>query len=435
MKIKIPFTNSTLHVGRKAAEQAKRAFGYGVYKNVGDVLGFGGRVSFDVLYHVYNNVVDVKQSVRKLQNSVMKEGYHFVDKNDENKDANIQEVARAQEMLDTKRLSFSSLKDLWVRDLCIAGNAYWHYEASIGGEVMRVNPVDPRTIAIIADKHGDIKSYKQRLMGHDSVSFAPDEIQHSVMDFSTYNSLLGLSPIEAIVWDAKTELEAQKTNFYFYENNAIPAHLLIVDDDLTDEQMRELKKNIDKRHKGAKNQFKSAIIPHVKDVKTIAPSQKDMKYIETRAFTTKKVVVAFGVDSFILGYTEKVQRGNADVIYKNFYEHTVRPYETYFEEVINNEVLPKLGLNSIKFKVKQSNYDNRVETADITRNDVVAGIMTINEARKQRGLDESDNELADELLFSGMTLDDLGAEMDFALRDYEKSLADKKRRLDNLLKI
>ena len=435
MKIKIPFTNSTLYLGQKAVESAKRSLGYGVYRNFGSSLGSGGRVSFNVLYSIYNDVVDVKQSIRKIQNSVMKEGYTFVDINDSEKEGNPKEVARANEVLDQNGLSFSTLKDLWVRDICVAGNHYWHYEPDLMGNVIRLNPVDPRTMAIISDKYGDVMGYKQSLMGHEAIVFNKDEIQHSVMDFSTYNALLGISPIEAIVLDAKTEIEAQKTNFYFYENQAVPAHLLILGEDLDDEQMDKLKENIDKKYKGAKNAFKSAIIPHVKDIKTITPSQKDMNYIESRMFTTKKVVVAFGVDSFILGYTEKVQRGNAGIIYKNFYEHTVRPYEVYFEEVMNNEVLPKLGLTNIRFKVNVSNYDSKVEVADITRNDVIAGIMTINEARQLRGLDESDNELADELLFQGYVLDDMGEEIDDAVESYVKSLEDKKTRLDNLLNI
>ena len=437
MKLKIPFSNSILHIGKKAVEKAKRSYGYGIYQNVFGTAQTGGRVGFSALYEIYNSVVDVKQAIRKIQNAVMKAGYSFVNVNDQDAPPDPQEIEIAENIFLSPKYTFTTLKDLWVRDLCVAGNSFWYYQENLNQDPLHLEVVDPRTMAVIANKYGDVVKYKQTGAGQGTVEFDPEEIQHSILDYSTRNPVLGVSPIEAIVMDAKAEIESQKSNYHFFENQGVPAHLILLQDnlELNDKQLKELKEDFNHKYRGAENRFKAGLVPYVKDIKTIALSQKDMQYIQNRQFTTKKVVVAFGVDAFILGYTEKVQRGNADVIYKGFYENTIRPYEILFEHIINDKVFPRFGIKNIKFKVNLSDYDNKKEVAEISRLDVMAGIMTVNEARKQRGLEDNDNELADELLFNGLVLDDLAAETEIAVRSYQNALDKKSKVINNLLEI
>jgi len=355
----------------------------------------------------------------------MKAGYQFVNKDDPEKAVNEAQAKEATEFLEGRNLedgyTFTTLKDLWVRDIEVAGNSYFNFLKNSGGQALGLGVADPRTMAVVADEFGNIKKYVQRTFGYDPIEFEKEEVIHSVMDYSTANALLGVSPIESIVYEARAEMSASMMNWYFYENNAVPSHLFIIEEDISEDNYKELKKEIDLQFKGSKNAFKSGVIPHVKDIKTIVPSQKEMQYIETRKFTTSKVVVAFGVDKFILGYTEKVQRGNADVIYSMFYNETIRPYELYLEEIINQRVLPELFGDAVQisFQIIESNYENDYKIADSTRADVQAGILTANEARQKRGLDKHENEMADELMFNGMLLDDLDEEFAQAVKDIE----------------
>ena len=435
MRIKIPFTRRTLAIGRKEAEASRQSVMYGSWFNTfADIVRNGGvRIDFDTLYTIYNNVVDVKQAIRKIQNAVLKGGWTLLNVNDQTKLPNAGQVAIANQFLDSSGFPFSVLKDLWVRDLDVAGNSYWLIRKNAGGGFLDLQPIDPRTMTIVSDKYGNVMKYIQSVFGSESQEFDPEEVIHSVMDYSTKNPMFGVSPIEAIVWEAKTEMSAQMSNFFFFENNAVPAHLLILEENLSDDQMKQLKDSLDDRFKGTKNRWKTGAIPFVKDIKAISPSQKDMQYIQGRAFSTKKVVVAFGVDAFILGYTEGIQRGNADVIYTEFYENTVRPYEQLFEETINSVLFPRLGLNEIKFVINQAKYNNDEVIANRTRQDVLSGIMTINEARQLRNLEPSDNELADELLFGGMLIDDLGEEVKEIAEEVKKKNDLRFKGIHNLL--
>ena len=411
MLFKIPFTK--LHVGTKESIAEKIAYGYGAYSN-GGLFGHSVRISLDTLYTIYNNVVEVKQSVRRIQNDFAKEGYEMVLKS--KPDINADDSASGKivrEVFQNPKMPFSIYSDLWIRDRMVAGNAYTHLEKqSLNGKVFRLNLVDPRTMKIVADSFGQKKAYIQSVMGKDVVMFEPNEILHSVYDFSTNNPVLGCSPIESVVYEAKTDMAAQKAGYYFYENNAVPSHLLIIDGKLTQDMADKLKKNINEQYKGVENRFKAGIIPFVKDIKTISPSQKEMQFLEHRRFNIEKISTAFGVDPFLLGYTKGVQRSNAHIIKKDFYENTVRPMEVLFEEMVNTELLPALGITDVIFKIKPSDYSDKQTIRIQNRADVQAGIMTINEAREGLGLDEHENEFADELLVNGQLVDDLGTDLE-----------------------
>ena len=433
MRIKNPFTGGVLHLGKKDVAAAKQALGFGMFTGIEGLSTQKSRVSIESLFKLYNEVVDIKASVNRIQGAHMKAGYRFVNASDESLVGDAAQSAIADAVLNTRKTSFEKLKRLWVRNIIVAGNNYTFLQPNKLGEVMALVVVDPRMMTVVSDNYGDILRYIQKKNSVEVQSFKPEEIAHTILDYSTQTDILGVSQIESIATDAFTEIQSQNVNLAFYENGGVPSHLLIIDEDLEDEQIAKLKKAIDENYKGSKNRFKAGIIPHLKDIKTITLSQKDIQYIKTREFTTRKVVVAFGVDAFILGYTEKVQRGNADVIYKMFYENTVRPYELLFEEFINNEVLPVMGLDKIKFRVNLSNYDSKKETMDISRADVASGIISINEARKVRGLNESDNALADELLVGGLPLDDLGFEANEAIKNLGVQLEKKRDQMFNLL--
>jgi HK97 family phage portal protein len=436
MKIKLPFLKSILYLGRKEVQAIKQSYAYGAWQNnLQTFLSGGGyRVSFDTLYTIYNNVVDVKQATKRIQNAVLKEGYKTVDKNRPDKEGDVMQTQQLAQLLNTPTQSFSSLKAITLRDICIAGNAFWFILKNDAGLPLGIQVIDPRTMRIMADKYGNIKEYIQTSFGQESVHYTPEEIIHFIFDYSTDNALFGCSPIESIIWEAKAEMSAQMSNYFFYENNAVPSHLLILEENVDEEQMKELKIEIDKRFKGEQNRFKSGIIPFIKDIKTISPSQKEMEFIATRQFSTKKVCAAFGVDSFMLGYTEKVQRGNAEVVYTTFYQDTVRPYEVYFEEIINDRLLPALGLDKIKFVINQSSYDDEQRVWDSTRADVLAGVMTINEARALRNIPPSENEFADELMMNGILIDDLGVETQSFATEMRAFATRRFKEINNLLK-
>jgi len=415
---------------KKSAVPANAPMRYGITNSI-FAKGYSGRASLDDLYYFYNNVVDIKRAIGKIQDTVVNGGVSYYNKQNEEAKVNLANVSKIKSILE-----YSNEDKLYtdtVMDLNIAGNCYWLMLKNANGVVIGLQRLDPRTVSLFVNENGDVVMYVQSVNG---VKKAYDEkdIIHIVKDTSTYNEILGISPIEAIIKEAMTEIKSQDTNVSFYENGGVPSYLYILEENLNTEQYQALKEEIEKNYKGADKKFKSGIIPFVKDIKTVTLSQREAEYVATRTMSTQKIVVAFGVDKFLLGYTDAVQRGNSADIRQEFYDSTVRSYEFIFEQVMNRTLLPRLGINDIVYRINKSSFSTNIALIDSSRNDVINGVITINEARRIRGLEPSDNDLADELLIGGMLLDDLVFDQTAQVKEVKAKLEKKTAVIDNLLR-
>lgn len=418
MPIKVPFTS--FYIGtRKSLDALRQAVVSGSYggNDLTSLLSGGGyRVDINTLYTLFRSNGDMGAALRRINRATFRDGLKksisFVDATNEEKDMNESQSAQAvRAVLDTAFLSFRSMVNKWQRDRRIAGNHYFLILRNKSNAVIGLQSIDPRTMAVLCDKFGNVLGYKQEVAGS-AKFFEKEEIIHTVFDESTEHPVLGVSPIESIVWDARAELASSQRNFFFYENNAVPSHLYIVKKTLTPENVEKLRDDVEQQFKGAEKSFKGGFLPYVEDIKTIVPSQKEMEYIKSRMFTSRKIAVAMGVDMFLLGYTEGVQRANGKIIERDFYENTTRPDEVYFgEAVLNKGLLVAMGITDVKVKTVQSAYVSEDEVYARSVVDARAGIITRNEARQMRGLSPSDNALADELMIDAVVLDDVGNDL------------------------
>lgn len=101
--------------------------------------------------------------------------------------------------------------------------------------------------------------------------------------------------LNGCVYDALSDLEAMKVNYSFYQNSAVPSALLVLNDELSPEEIQNAKDQFDARFKGSENQHKTMVMNNVKDFKTISFTARDMEFINQRHLTTEKISAVFGV--------------------------------------------------------------------------------------------------------------------------------------------
>lgn len=152
--------------------------------------------------------------------------------------------------------------------------------------------------------------------------YKPSEIFYIRRERSTRNPANGRSKLEGVVWDSMTDLEAMKSNYFFFENDSVPRALISLDPeaDWDDEDTIAAGRQIKKDLTGSENRHKSILSTLVKDVKMLTMSNKDIEFISQRKLTTDKVCAVFGVPKTILGYTENVNYANAQEQYQKYIE-------------------------------------------------------------------------------------------------------------------
>lgn len=341
MLIKIPFTQLALEINAAAADEKKPLI-FGRSTNYGaggqrDMSEF--RISFVSLFSAYRNNADIYGCVREWRENVGMAGYQWTNLVDPESDVDDATVKRLDGILNFD-MPWRSLKSRIMRDLGVTGNCYMHKVTDGNGKVKGLQPIDPRTVTILSDKHGTILGYIQKFK-QETQRFAPEEVMHFKLDTDPMNEVFGMSPLEPAIWEARTDAQAMLANYYFFENNALPAAQYILEDGMSKEEIEAAESMIEKSLKGAQNNNRSAVFTGIKEIKTLGISQKDMEFLQGRKFTTEKICAAFGVPKFMLGYTDTVNNNNGVELTAKAHESTFEPLEQLVASTITRELLEK----------------------------------------------------------------------------------------------
>lgn len=382
----------------------------------------GMRVSVDSLFTVWRNHGDVFACVRELKENIGSQGYSWVNIKDSNKDPNQEQIKKIEAALKFKG-SFRALKTSVIQSTAIAGNAYLLVvrPASGSGNVLGFDIIDPRTISVVTDNYGKIFKWIQRVRGL-MQEYAAEDVLHFKETDDPNSPVFGLSALEPIIWETRTDLSAMISNYAFFTNDATPGAQYILEDGLTPEEKDKIIEDIKNQLKGPENRNKSIAVAGVKEIKTLQLSQKDMEFNLLRKFTTEKICAAFGVPKAVLNYTDGVNYSNGENQDKKFWEGTIEPKQSLWEEFLNNKVIPTILGNTVaevKIEYKCKTFEDQQWDEASTRADQAQGVLTLNEVREKRGyapLDASKfGDYVDApLLFSGMAVkpvEDIGIDM------------------------
>ena len=382
---------------------------------------FGGfninaiRISLEVIYALWRANGDLFASVREICTSVGAGGHEWKDK-----DGNVVPPTDPRAVAATALLNLGGSWNRTRRKIMqahsVSGNAYVHLERGLDSKAspIKLNVIDPRTIRVVTDKYGTILKWMQQVRG-ETVTFEPDEIMHYVEDGDPDSSVFGISGIETIVWDVRTDLAASKSNYAFFENDATPATQYILEDGIADDEYDKVITKLKEQMQGSTNRHKALAMKGVKEIKTLSLTNKDMEFELLRRLTTEKVCAVMGVPKSILNYTDGVNYSTNDGQMKKFYEGTIEPKEGSFDEFVNLNVCPALGIE-LTYVTRKQEFDSGEWTEASTRADVQLGIMTVNEARERRKMAKFDpmteGEYVDKpLLYNGaavVPLEDVG---------------------------
>jgi len=401
IKMKIPFTNLVVGLAEKTENNKFNDGGRSVpfsevFKSNKKTTEY--KISLHSLFGIYRNNSDVRNCVREIKNNVGKSGYKYIDATDpeaEVKPSTKDEIWGVFNSQESTHKTFKDLIDRTVRDLKIAGNAYWLKLKNDQGVVLGFQPIDPRTMAIVANDSGHVFLFVQKVLGHEALEFLPDDVIHFKGEDDPLNEVFGLGELEPVIWEARTDNSAMIANFKFFENNAIPSALYILDEKIPTEKLRAKFDEIKKHFGSASNYKKVGAIVGVKDIKTINMSQKDMDFLAGRTFSTKKICASFGVPVFLLGDTDKVNNNNGEELEKNFMEKTIIPLEQRIETTINSQFMfPEYGAIGLVFNAHV--FSNARELEERAMNLYKGGMKTLRQAKKMIGDEITDEDEQEE---------------------------------------
>lgn len=371
---------------------------YNNTQSLSSLLNKNNVLSMQTYYDLYRYNGDIRQAIKKIANWVARNGIYLEDNNRKTIENNVI-TDEVFSLFQTP--TFLKFKTDLYRNYFLSGELYVLPITNIADKCIWFEVIDSRSVSKTVDQYGVIKSFEV-VSGWQRKRYEPDQLAYFKYEDDTNSSVDWMWVLNWVVYDALSDLSAQKTNYYFYENSAIPSAILVLEEWMSVEEMQNAKDMFMAQFKGTANQHKTLVAWWVKDIKTIALSPRDMEFINQRHLTTEKISACFGVPKSILGYVDNVNYSNWDNQRKEFIEWTIRPLETDFEHICNKllEMFRPDLFEKLRVVCDWEQLEESQEWMEWLRKDVASGIMTINEARVERWFEALQDENADKPLVS-----------------------------------
>lgn len=355
--------------------------------------GRNTKVSYRTLEQVYKKESWVRAGIDAIQRTATSNGFRLVteDENDPN-DLTEKETSRIMKLLKTPNAedSFSDIISEIVVDLHLYGDAYIEIVKDDKGIPIAIYNIYAPSIKVLVNRHGTILGYiqnvdsaKVRTGQSEAVVFDPEELVHFKLP-NPGNEVYGLSPIESLFIPIEADLHAQAYNLTFFKNNATPK-LHIDLGNCTLPQLKRTKEFFKKEYLG--NPHKTLITEGGVKVTPIGTKPAEMEFLNLRKFSRDEILAVLGVPPMKVGITEDVNRASALEADKSFKSDKIIPLQRMLAKKINLCII-SLFTEAKRVRLEFAELDLRdaKEQAIIDKFNIESGVMTVNEARKKRGL-------------------------------------------------
>ena len=354
--------------------------------------GRNQKISYRTLEQIYKKESWVRAAIDAIYRTATSNGFRLIteDENDPNQ-LTEKEISRIMALLRTPNPddSFTDIVAEIAVDLHLYGDAYLEIVKDDLGIPVSIYNLYAPSIKIKVNKNGTILGYIQNASGTrirngqgTAVEFEPEEIVHFKLP-NPGNEVYGLSPIESLLIPIETDLQAQQYNLTFFKNNATPK-LHIDLGNCTLPQLKRTKEFFKREYLG--NPHKTLITEGGVKVTPIGTKPAEMEFLKLRKFSRDEILAVFGVPPMKVGITEDVNRASALEADKSFKADKIIPLQRMISKKINLCVIKLFNEPRVRFEFVELDLRDQKEQAEIDALDIKAGILTINEVRKKRGL-------------------------------------------------
>ncbi len=238
----------------------------------------------------------------------------------------------------------------------------------------------------LTDARGNITAYVYE-RNNFKQTFKP-EVVIPFVNTDPLNPLDGVGPAQPIGIALDTYSFATQTNRNFFYYGADPGVIVTLDPNaqISQEEIDRKIEQWEARHRGYGRAHKMTIISGATKVDKAGQTYRDMEFTELLENNRKQTLASYGLPYTMLGGTDLVQRGNAEVAQYTFARWVMKP-RLEFNKRKRNAFLVEEGL---EWDYIDPTPEDRAENLNEAERGYKGGFITINEAREKIGLDPLD---------------------------------------------
>ena len=296
-----------------------------------------------------------------------------------------------QRLLDAPN-PFWTRGDLWratETHLSLWGAAFWALERDEHGAIREIWPLRPDRMRIIPDAQSYIKGFVFVGDGSQLAPYIPEDIVW-MRYFNPLDEYAGLSPIAPLRLSADMGLDALRANRKLLQNDSAPGLIIETAGDPTDAEVHAFFQRWESRYQGVEKLRRPALLGAGMKATNLGFSPRDMEYIESLRWSLEDIARVFGVPKMMIGDMEHTTYSNFSAARRLFWEDTVSAQLALYQDALQRYLLPHFGDPALRVEFDLSGVEALKESeaskAKRRRLYVQAGIMTVNEARREMGL-------------------------------------------------
>lgn len=215
------------------------------------------------------------------------------------------------------------------------------------------------------------------------------------------NPYRGRGVVAAAAATLDTDSQAKEYNRRFFANSARPSVTVETEGELSDDAYERFKQSFNEAFTGTENAHKPIIVEGA-TVKPFMLTQKEMDFLASQQFTRKEILAFFFVAGAMLGDLDNANRSNLEATEYNLAKYAVKPRVEQYLELLN-ERLVKLVDSTLEFytdPIVPEDVEAKLKQAEASVNKWA----TIDEVRKEYGLDPLPNKLGEVLYIPANTV-------------------------------
>ncbi len=282
--------------------------------------------------------------------------------------------------------------DLWRATeayLGLWGSAFWGLERDEDGRIVEIWPLRSDRMRVMPDPVQYVKGFVYIGQGRQMVSYIPEDVVW-LRYFNPLDEYSGMSPIAPLRLSLDMGLDALKTNRSSLANESIPGLFIETMESPTDDEVKDFYDRWESRYRGPERSRRPALLSAGMKPTNLGFSPREMEYVESLRWSLEDVGRAYGVPTAMLGDMERATFSNFRTARRIFWEDTIVPQLRFFQETLNQKLIPLLGEPGLFVEfdtsVIEALRESENDKASRRQKYVSAGIMTIDEVRAEMNL-------------------------------------------------
>jgi len=288
--------------------------------------------------------------------------------------------------------------------LALRGNAYAVIVRNYGGDPLFFVPINPDRVSLYQGQDGALFYMVSRSGLHELAILANEPLLIPARDMlhmkgMSTNGLLGFSPI-AIAREAVGLAVAQEQQAARWMGNAAkPSGILITDGKLTPDVYERSKTSWKQAQEGLLNSGKTAILEGGLKWQPLSMTSADLEFITSRRFQIEEIARMFRIPIAMITEVPSSGRTDPGMLAQAYVNYTLSEYTTIWSAAFDK----MFGLwredLKVRFDMSQLLEADLAQRINMHRLAVLGSLETPNEGRAGIGLDPSDDDGADKLIF------------------------------------